>query len=53
MTAGSFDADTIKRLVPVQRAGTPDGVAALAGFLCRAEAGYIIGKIISVNDGLI
>jgi 3-oxoacyl-[acyl-carrier protein] reductase len=39
MVAGSFDADTVKRLVPVQRPGTPDEVAAMAGFLCSAEAG--------------
>jgi len=53
MAAGSFDAETIKRLVPVQRAGTPNEVAALAGFLASAEAGYITGQIISVNGGLI
>ena len=53
MAAGSFDAETIKRMVPVQRAGTPDEVAALAGFLASAEAGYITGQIISVNGGLI
>ncbi len=53
MAAWSFDADTIKRLVPSQRAGTPDGVAALAGFLWSAEAGCITGQIISMNGGLI
>jgi len=53
MAAGSFDAETIKRLVPVQRAGTPEEVAALAGFLASAEASYITGQIISVNGGLI
>jgi 3-oxoacyl-[acyl-carrier protein] reductase len=49
----AFDAETIKRLVPVQRAGTPEEVAALAGFLCSAEAAYITGQVISVNGGLI
>ena len=52
MADAAFDADTIKRLVPVQRAGTPDEVAALAGFLASPEAGYITGQVISINGGL-
>ncbi len=47
-----FDKQAISRLVPLQRAGTPDEVAALAGFLCGAEAGYITGQVISVNGGM-
>jgi 3-oxoacyl-[acyl-carrier protein] reductase len=48
----AFDKDTIKRMVPVQRAGTPQEVAALAGFLASTDAAYITGQVISINGGL-
>lgn len=52
MAAGAFDQDAIKRLVPAQRAGTPDEVAALVGFIASPDAGYITGQVISINGGL-
>ncbi len=52
MAASAFDAETIKRMVPVQRAGKPEDVAALAGFLASPAAGYITGQVISVNGGM-
>jgi 3-oxoacyl-[acyl-carrier protein] reductase len=48
----AFDAEAIKRLVPTQRAGTPDEVAALVGFLAGPDAAYITGQVISINGGL-
>ncbi|MDQ2778946.1 MAG: 3-oxoacyl-ACP reductase FabG [Pseudomonadota bacterium] len=53
MAASAFDAETIKRLVPAQRAGTPAEVAALASFLASTEAAYITGQVISINGGML
>ena len=50
--AAGFDAETIKRMVPMKRAGTPAEVADLIGFLASDQAGYITGQIISINGGL-
>ena len=47
-----FDAAAIKRLVPMQRAGTPEEVAALVGFLVSESAAYISGQVISINGAM-
>jgi 3-oxoacyl-[acyl-carrier protein] reductase len=47
-----FDQDTIGRLVPMKRAGTPDEVADLVSFLASDSAGYITSQIISINGGM-
>ena len=43
LTDGVFDAGRIKELVPMQRAGTPEDVAQLVGFLVSDSAAYISG----------
>lgn len=48
-----FDIQKIKTLVPMQRAGQPEEVAALVNFLASEEAAYISGQIISINGGMI
>jgi len=46
-------AETIERLVPMKRAGTPEEVAALVGFLVSDAAGYLSGQVISINGAMI
>ncbi len=53
MIDGSFDADAIRRIVPMQRAGRPEEVADLVAFLASEQAGYISGQIISINGAMI
>ena len=52
MTENMFSEDDIERLVPLSRAGTPEEVSHLVGFLVSAEAGYITGQVISINGGM-
>ena len=44
--------DELKKLVPMNRFGKPEEVAALVGFLCSGAADYITGEVISINGGL-
>ena len=52
MGEAAFDRETIERLVPMKRAGTPDEVASLIGFLASDAAAYITGQVISINGGI-
>lgn len=53
MSEDSFPEQTIRQLVPMQRAGEASEVAALVSFLASDEAGYISGQVISINGGMI
>ncbi|NIO40848.1 MAG: SDR family oxidoreductase, partial [Burkholderiales bacterium] len=41
------------RLIPLQRAATPEDVAAMAAFLASADADYITGQSYHVDGGLL
>jgi len=53
MSEGVFSQELIDRLVPMRRAGRPQEVADLVGFIASERAAYISGQIISINGGMI
>jgi 3-oxoacyl-[acyl-carrier protein] reductase len=53
MADKAFNQEQIGRLVPMKRAGKPEEVADLVGFLASDAAGYITAQIISINGGMI
>jgi 3-oxoacyl-[acyl-carrier protein] reductase len=52
MAAEAFPPEAIQRLVPMQRAGEPEEVAALIGFLVSERAGYLSGQVIAIDGGM-
>jgi 3-oxoacyl-[acyl-carrier protein] reductase len=48
----AFPPEAVQRLVPMQRAGEPEEVAALIGFLVSERAGYISGQVIAIDGGM-
>ena len=50
--AAVLDTRQIAELVPARRAGTPEEVADLVGFLASDQAGYINGQVVAINGGM-
>ncbi len=53
MSEAAFPLEKIKQMVPMQRAGEVNEVAALVSFLASDEAAYISGQVISINGGML
>jgi 3-oxoacyl-[acyl-carrier protein] reductase len=50
------DADLLRRraaVLPLQRLGSPDDIAAAVSFLCSSEAGWITGQVLAVDGGFL
>lgn len=50
--AAAMDKKRIAELVPMKRAGRPEEVAAVVGFVVSERASYVTGQTISVNGGI-
>ncbi len=48
----AMDPAAIAAIVPMKRAGRPEEVADLVGFLTSDQAGYITGQVVSINGGM-
>jgi 3-oxoacyl-[acyl-carrier protein] reductase len=52
MVEGHAPVEEILKLIPAERLGTPEEVAATVAFLMSPDAAYITRQVISVNGGL-
>ncbi len=47
-----IDANQYKKIIPMERFGLPEEVAAVVAFLASKEASYVTGEVININGGL-
>ncbi len=52
MVEGHVPVEEILKMIPAERMGRPEEVAAAVAFLLSADAGYITRQVIAVNGGL-
>jgi 3-oxoacyl-[acyl-carrier protein] reductase len=52
MAAPAFSPERVRQLVPAQRAGQPDEVAAIVAYLVSDAAAYVTGQVMSINGGM-
>lgn len=51
-TESTFTVEQIQSMVPMKRAGQPEEVASVVGFLASDKASYLSGQIIGVNGAM-
>ncbi len=52
-TQHTFTEQQIESMVPMKRAGKPEEIAAVVGFLASEKASYLSGQIIGVNGAMV